>query len=280
MRVGEWLVETLDTGAFALDGGAMFGVVPRTNWSRLYQPDSDGRVQLAARCLLARHDGGLVVVIDTGMGVRWMGRARDTYLVEEGRGIIAALAARGVSPEEVTDVVATHLHFDHAGGLVETGPERKLRPAFPKAKVHLQAEQLAWARDPSPKDRASFRAADYAPLEQAGLLEVHEGPGELLPGLEVRLSHGHTPAMMVPMIRSDEAGVVFATDLIPTLAHLQPAWVMAYDNRPVLIVEEKAALLDEICERGWTVVMDHEPAAPAFTLTRDKNRLVPTTVDL
>lgn len=273
MRVGPWEIETLDTGAFALDGGGMFGVVPRPLWSRTYSPDDEGRIRLVARCLLARHDEGRIALIDAGIGQRWMRRAREIYAVEEGRGLIRALAERGVAPEQVTDVIATHLHFDHAGGLVEAGPDRKLRPAFPRAKVHVQAEQLAWARDPSPKDRASFRAADYEPIEAAGLLEVHEGPGELLPGIEVRLSHGHTPAMMVPVIADDEAGLVFASDLIPTLAHVRLPWIMAYDNEPIRLVREKAALLEEAHERGWTVVLDHEPTTPAFVLYREKNEL-------
>ncbi len=280
MKVGPWEVEAISAGSFALDGGAMFGIVPRAHWSKEFPPDEAGRIALTARCLLLRHEAGHVVLVDVGMGTRWVQRARESYAIDEERGLASALEARGLHESSITDVVATHLHFDHVGGLVRRGPDRKPRPTFPDARVHVQAEHLAWAIKPSPRDRASFRAADFRPIEEAEKLVVHEGPSEILPGLSVRLSHGHTPAMQVVVVESGDHGVLFPSDLIPTIAHVRPAWVMAYDNQPLVTVEEKEALLAEAFEKGWMVVLNHDPKVAAFTMVRDKGRLTPVPCDL
>jgi len=269
-RVGPWQVETITAGFFGLDGGAMFGIVPRPLWSRRFVPDEEGRIRLAARCIVARHDDGRVVVVDAGMGLRWRGKAAATYAIEEGDtseggALVAGLVRLGVTPDDVTDVIATHLHFDHVGGLVGPG----LEPTFPRAKVHVQADHLAWAKAPSMRDRGSFRAADLRPLEEAGLLEVREGAGELLDGLSLRISHGHTPAMQMPLLAAPDGSsppVFFPSDLIPTTAHVQLPWVMAYDNQPVITVDEKAELLAEAAAKRWIIVSDHDPEVAAFTV--------------
>jgi len=272
-RRGSWKVGALEVGFFGLDGGAMFGVVPRVQWSRRFPPDESGRIRLLSRCLVLQHDEGRVVIVDSGMGARWTQRARETFAVDEqaSGGLVDRLAERGIAREAVTDVIATHLHFDHAGGLVEGGGSA-LRPVFPGARVHVQAEHLEWAKNPSLRDRASFRAADFAPLEEAGLLEVHEGACELQKGLTIRISHGHTPAMQMPLLDPNDGGpqVFFPSDLIPTTAHVPLPWVMAYDNRPLLTVEEKGALLGEASESGWSIVSDHDPEVEAFTVRRSK----------
>ena len=148
-RVGPWDVERVEGGTFALDGGAMFGIVPRTQWQQTFPPDELGRVTLAARSLLLRHDDGRVVLIDAGMGERWLGRARSSYALDEGGGLLAQLSRLGIEPADVTDVVMTHLHFDHAGGLVRKEEGRGLVPTFPTARVHVQRQHLEWARKPS-----------------------------------------------------------------------------------------------------------------------------------
>ena len=272
MRIGPWKLEALNDRFFALDGGAMFGVVPRGQWAKVHPPDEAGRIKLAARCLLARHDDGRILLVEAGMGVRWMGRARAAYAVDEGGGLVEALARRGIGREDVTDIVVTHLHFDHAGGLVSGGAGKGLSPTYPRARVHVQAEHLAWAESPSPRDRASFRAADYRPLREAGLLELHEGPGEVVGDLEARVSHGHTPAMQIPVFRGDEGAVVYPSDLIPTAAHAPLPWVMAYDNQPLVTVEEKRALLEEASAERWVLVPDHDPEIEAFTVHQEGGR--------
>jgi glyoxylase-like metal-dependent hydrolase (beta-lactamase superfamily II) len=271
MQVGPWQIESVRERSFSLDGGSMFGVVPRTAWSRLYPPDDAGRIALAARSLLARHVDGHVVVVDAGLGERWMGRAKQAYAIGAGPGLTGLLADRGLTPSDVTDVVITHLHFDHAGGLVGGGAREGLLPVYPRAQVHVQAEHLAWAESPSPHDRASFRAADFKPLRDAGLMVLHEGPGEILPDLEVRLSQGHTPAMQIPLFHG-EPSLVFPSDMIPTTAHVQLPWVMAYDNRPLETVAEKEALLAEAAAKGCVVVPDHDPEVEAFTVRQRGRR--------
>ncbi len=282
MRVGPWQVDGLLDRCFLLDGGSMCGVVPRAVWSNTFEPDAEGRIVLAARCLLARHEGGAAtVLIDGGIGNRWAGKARQLFGVEQGPGLINALADISVQREQITDVVMTHLHFDHAGGLVEKSEHGDFKPTFPHARVHIQKEHLAWAMNPSPRDRASFRAADFHPLDQSGLLVCHEGEGEILPDLSVRVSYGHSAAMQLPLLTDGNKTIAFVGDLVPTSAHIKLTWGMAYDNQPLVIIEEKKKLLAQACEQGWILTAPHDPRLSAFALRPGKaGNYVAVPVDL
>ena len=269
MKVGSWEVSVLEGERFRLDGGAMFGVVPKPLWSRSHPPDARNRIQMVTRCLLARGEGR-VVVVDTGMGDDWTEKERDIYAIENGRrSIIAALAERRVAPDEVTDVVFTHLHFDHAGGAVTRG-----EPTFRRARHHIQREHLEWALHPTERDRRSFREETFVPLRDAGLLALASGPGEILPGIAVEPTRGHTIGHQVVRIGEGEGSVGFCGDLIPTAAHLPSPWVMSYDLQPVVTMQEKNDLLARAADGQWILVMEHDPDCAAVTVGRDEDRFV------
>ena len=269
MKVGSYDVSVLEGERFRLDGGAMFGVVPKVLWSRLHPPDEVNRIQMVARCLLVRGEGR-VVIVDTGMGDDWTGRERDIYAIENGhRSIVAALAARGAEPADVTDVIFTHLHFDHAGGAVTNGV-----PTFPRARHHVQRAHLEWALHPTERDRRSFREQTFVPLRDAGLLALADGPGEVLPGIAVEPTRGHTIGHQVVRIGEGPGSVVFCGDLIPTAAHLPAPWVMSYDLQPVLTMQEKTDLLARAAAGRWILVMEHDPDHPAVTVGREEDRFV------
>lgn len=259
---------------FRLDGGAMFGVVPRTLWSRTAPADESNRIRLSCRVLVVQLEGHLAV-IDTGMGERWSEKERDIYALESAGGIDSALARLGSRTQDVTDVILTHLHFDHAAGIVR--PDGSLR--FAGATHHVQAANLAYAREPSEKDRASYRRDTVLALEGARL-RLLEGPGEVLPGIRSTLSAGHTEGLQVLTIDSTHGPIVFASDLFPTRAHVHLPWLMAYDNHPLESIREKRALLTDCAARGATLLLEHDPDIAAVRVRFDHDRWVGDPTDL
>jgi glyoxylase-like metal-dependent hydrolase (beta-lactamase superfamily II) len=261
-RAGSWQVGVVEAERFRLDGGAMFGVVPRPLWERSHPADDRHRIRMVTRCLVARGEGRLVVV-DTGMGDDWSDKERDLYAIENGeRSLHARLAAHGIDPADVTDVVLTHLHFDHVGGAVRRHDGR-LVPVFPRAAHHVQQDQLDWAAHPSERDRRSFRAATIEPLRREGLLRPVAGRAEILPGLTVEPTQGHTRGHQVVRIGDGEDAVVYCGDLIPMSAHVPTPWVMAYDLQPLVTMDEKRVLLARAAASGEILVLEHDPSCEA-----------------
>jgi glyoxylase-like metal-dependent hydrolase (beta-lactamase superfamily II) len=263
-----WRVRPLIASRFRLDGGAMFGVIPKPLWSRVFAADDRNRIELVCRILLLV-DTNRVVIVDTGMGDAWTAKEREIYALADDGGLDAALAGAGHTPSEVTDVVLTHLHFDHAGGI--TRADGSLR--FPNAVHHVQATHLAWARAPSPKDAGSFRRETLGAMDVARL-RILEGEGAILPGVTATLSGGHTEALQIVTIDTPEGPVVFAADLVPTRAHLHPPWMMAYDNHPILCLSEKTALFARLAATGARLVLEHDPEVEAVTIRRDADRWI------
>jgi len=270
MRIGHLEVRTIRAGTVALDGGAMFGVVPRALWARHIPPDDRNRIHLAMRVLIVRAEDRTIVV-DMGIGTGWSDKERDRLGVVEPRALRDALHDAGVDPDAVTDVVLTHLHFDHAGGIVEReGPRATL--ALPEAVHHVQARNLAWARRPTPRDRASYSPWIVEALDELarhGKLRLVEGDTTLWPDVAVRVSDGHTTGMQMVVVRGPTGGLVYPADLVPTRAHLPLAWNMGFDLRPLVVMEEKERLLDEAVERDWIVVFEHDPEVAAARVQRD-----------
>ncbi len=282
MRIGEYDVELMNLGRFGMDGGGMFGIVPKALWTRAYpHVDAENRVELVTWALLIR-GRGRIIVADAGVGDKLEPkRGRQFALAHEPRSLERALKARGVEPEEVTDFIYTHLHFDHAGGATRWGTpmgrdgggaDSAGVPVMPHARHCVQSRHLDWARQPSDKDRASFLPENWEPVVSAGLLDEVDGPVELLPGIELRPVNGHTPAMQMIAIHGNSeatdgsAGLLFAVDLVPTAAHLPAHYIAAFDNEPLVVLEEKRRLLTEAAERRWTVCFGHDPFTPAATL--------------
>jgi glyoxylase-like metal-dependent hydrolase (beta-lactamase superfamily II) len=249
---------------FALDGGAMHGIIPRALWERIHTPDAQNRIALVARALVVDHAAsGARTLIELGMGQRWTEKERAIYALEPSADAPDVLRAAGIDPDTITHVVLTHLHWDHAGGVVlSEGPPAL---AFPKAEHVVGEDALAYASAASAKDAGSFRPADLALLTGSARLRVYRGEGPLSPGIEARLSRGHTEGLVVPLIRDRDDGPPLAmpTDLLPTRSHMKPHWVMAYDNDPRCAVSEKLALIAELGAIGGGVALYHDPLVEA-----------------
>ena len=260
MKIGRYTLSPVETGTFALDGGAMFGVVPKTLWSKTNPADEFNRISMALRALLVQADG-MNILIDTGMGDKYDEKTRSIYKLDHSaHTLLGSLAERGLGPNDITHVIQTHLHFDHCGGLVTQTPDGKLVPTFPNAKVFVQRENLKWARNPTEKDRASYLKNDWEPIAAEGLLEEVDGPGEIMPGIELMIFNGHTRAQQLPHIHDDAGNhLFFCADLFPTRGHIPLPYIMGYDNFPLTTLEEKKNLVPRAYEEKWMLFFEHDP---------------------
>ena len=262
--VGSIRVHALEAGLQWLDGGAMFGVVPRPLWERRIPPDHRHRIPLALRCLLVEAPNALVLV-DTGIGNKEDDRFRDLYGVANGGDptrLEDALRAVGFQPEDVDVVVSTHLHFDHAGGNTRLDPDGEIRPAFPRARYVVQKGELDFAHSPNERIRASYLGHNIHPLAHAGLWDLAEGEAEVTTGIRVLPTPGHTPHHQSVLVESDGEVACFLADVCPTSAHLPLPWIMGYDLEPLVTLESKRFLWRRAREEGWLLVFEHDPDVP------------------
>ncbi|MBI5464671.1 MAG: MBL fold metallo-hydrolase [Ignavibacteriales bacterium] len=265
MKIGPYEVHSIETGRFRLDGGAMFGVVPWVFWSKTNPPDERQRIELAARCWLIRGNGRTILV-DNGNGDKWNDKLRDIYHLDNTQSTLeGSLARHNVRRQDITDVVLTHLHFDHAGGSTKK-ENGKLVPAFPNAKYYVQKKHWENAQQPTDKDRASFMGDDFLPLQAEGVLEFIDGEGEIFPGIDVLVTHGHTQAQQLPKISDGKTTMLFCCDLIPTASHVPFPYIMGYDCRPLTTLEEKKRILSRAYEERWMLFLEHDPHTEVITL--------------
>ncbi|MFQ5768093.1 MAG: MBL fold metallo-hydrolase, partial [Acidobacteriota bacterium] len=248
-------------GTFRLDGGAMFGVVPRVLWEKVLPPDESNRVELGLNCLLVR-GGDRILLLETGVGEKRKELMAERYRHEPAPGLMAALAAAGVKPAEVTDVVNSHLHWDHAGGNTCRRGGGLLQATFPQAIYHVQRGELAHAREAGARGRGSYMQDDYEILEKEGRLALLDGEAEIMPGVTVHPAPGHLPHMQVVLLQGRDGTVFFPADLIPTRHHLAPAWVMGFDVEPELTVRTKDHWLRRCAAGGWRMFLYHEAGHP------------------
>jgi glyoxylase-like metal-dependent hydrolase (beta-lactamase superfamily II) len=279
--VGRLRCHTLEGGLQRLDGGAMFGVVPRPLWQTRAAPDARHRIPLAMRCLLVEHPDGLVL-IDTALGNKEDRKFLDIYGVENGglegaTQLEDALASAGYLPKDVRWVVNTHLHFDHAGGNTTIDPElvqdprRHVRPTFPEATYVVQRGELEFARHTNERTRASYLPPNFEPIAAADRWRLVDGEAEILPGITVRPTPGHVPFHQAVILRDAGETAAFMADLIPTAAHLPLPWIMGYDLEPLRTLESKRAFLSEALAGGWRLVFEHDPAiASGFLVPEGK----------
>jgi len=274
LRLGRFRLHEICDGTFALDGGAMFGIVPRPLWERQLPADEKNRVRLALRCLLIE-DGARKILIDDGIGTKWGEKQVGIYGIDRSeRSLDGDLERIGITRDQITDVVLTHLHFDHAGGTTRAAPGGALALSFPNATYHLQGRNWHWAHHPSEKDAGSYLQENFALLESSGRLHLVEGDTELLPGLFLGVSEGHTVGLQLPRLETDKGCLVYCADLIPTAAHLKPSWVMGYDLYPLTTIEEKKMLLAQALEENWILYFEHEPRFAACRVRESDGAVV------
>jgi len=274
MQFGEYEVTTIETGEFRLDGGAMFGVVPKVLWERTNPPDEKNRIAMALRSLLIRGKGK-VILVDTGIGHKWSDSARDRYGIDHSRHeLMKELEKCAVKPEEVTDVILTHLHFDHVGGSTGLGKDGKPGLAFPHATYYIQEENLTHAHAPTERDRASFLQETILPLQQSGKLRAVQGNFAFAPGISAWVTHGHTPGHQLVKLTSGGKTVLFCGDTIPTSSHIPIPYIAAFDLEPLKVIEEKKMILDAAVKENWVLVFAHDPTVAACTVTQAEGKVV------
>ena len=259
LKIGNYWIHRIDAGRFRLDGGAMFGVVPRVLWEKKKPADEKNRITMATM-LVVLDDGNRRILIDTGIGQKHGAKFESIYGVDHSRySLQGSLKAHGYSTGDITDVILTHLHFDHVGGATMRTEEATVAPTFPNATYYVQEKQWEWALSPSERDRASFLPDNYLPLREAGQLELLHGELELFPGVRVIPIFGHTPAQQMVLVEGSEESFLFAGDLLPTAAHVPLAWIMSYDLQPLTTLEEKKIYLERAVCDNWLVFFEHDP---------------------
>ncbi len=259
LSLAPWTIHLLTSGSFALDGGAMFGSVPKVLWQQTNPADEANRITLLCRHWLIDDGADRRILVDTGTGHKLSEKELRIYRIEQPENALeTALQAAGFSSEQVTDVILTHLHFDHAGGAT-TIDDNEIVPTFPNATCYVQRSQWLLANNPSLKDRASYLPGNYVPLEHHGQLELLDGPGELFPGVELLINDGHTDGHQMVKVTGGRQTAVFMGDLIPLAIHLRLPYLMGYDLRPLQTLAEKQQLLAQAAEEGWWLFFDHDP---------------------
>lgn len=271
MHLGDIEVLHIHGGNFYLDGGAMFGVVPKPLWEKKAAPDSRNRIRLAANSLLVRA-ANKNIVIETGNGTKWSSKLRDIYGVQEGDPVIDNLALAGVRPEQVDLVINTHLHFDHAGGNTRL-VNGKAVPTFPNAKYIVQAAEIAHAANPTERDRASYFEENFLPMKESGQWHAINGDTEVVPGISAIRIPGHNADIQAIKLTGGGKTIFFVADLMPTRHHISLPWIMAYDLYPLQTLETKRKWIQTIVRENWIVVFGHDPDIPTATLHERENKI-------
>ena len=268
MLIGSYQLYSIETSEFALDGGAMFGIIPKPLWEKEVPADEQNRITMVTRSLLLVSDDHKII-IDTGNGTKWQEKFRDIYRIElDNLNLEKSLAKYNFTPGDITDVYCTHLHFDHVGGNTKI-VAGKLEPVFPNATYWVQNENWELANSPSEKDAGSFMSADWSVLLENNMIHFVDGKESFLPEIENHLTYGHTTGLMHPIIGDSTNKLIYMADLIPMAAHIPLPWVMAYDIHPALTVQEKGEILPTIVDEDWIIFFEHDPVYQAATVQFD-----------
>jgi glyoxylase-like metal-dependent hydrolase (beta-lactamase superfamily II) len=261
-QIGAWRVHSIRAGSMRLDGGAMFGIVPKPLWEKKLSPDERNRIPMCMRCLLIEHDIGPILV-DAGAGNKESAKFYDIYgianVAPEGRTLLESnLAAVGISPEQIALVIDSHLHFDHAGGNTYRDADGKIRLSFPNARYVVQAGEYHFATHTNERTAGSYFDHNFVPVYEAGRFDLVEGAKEIVPGVSVLPTPGHVPYHQGILIQSGGDQAFFIADLVPTTTHLPLPWIMGYDVEPLVTLETKRRILARAAAEGWQIAFEHD----------------------
>lgn len=277
-RIGKWKVHAIQAGGQKLDGGAMFGVVPKPLWERRVQPDARNRIQLGMRCLLIEHESGLVL-IDTGAGNKENEKFHDIYGVENAgedgaTQLEDGLRQLGMTPGDIALVISSHLHFDHAGGNTRRTPDGKTVPTFARARYVVQAGEYEYATHTNERTAASYFAHNFVPVFERDQFDFVRGERTIVAGISVLPTPGHVPFHQGIKLESDGEVAFYIADLVPTTAHLPLPWIMGYDVEPLVTLESKRRILTQAAQEGWLIVFEHDATTPWSTIRHDGKAFV------
>lgn len=257
---------SIETGFFKLDGGAMFGVVPKSLWHRTNPADSNNLCTWAMRCLLIETDGRLIL-IDNGIGDKQDDRFLRHYYLHGDDTLEKSLAANGFGKDDITDVFLTHLHFDHCGGSVKWNRDQSgYEMNFPNATYWSNERHWLWATEPNGREKASFLKENIIPIQESGQLKFIENEGEWIPGIDILFANGHTDAQMIPKIQYKGKTVVFMADLLPSVGHFPLPYIMGYDVRPLVSLDEKDTFLKDAAANNYILMFQHDPVNECSTV--------------
>jgi glyoxylase-like metal-dependent hydrolase (beta-lactamase superfamily II) len=258
----------IHTGNFKLDGGAMFGVVPKVMWQKKYPADENNLCNWAMRCLLIEV-GNRKILIDSGIGTKQSDKFFSRFHLNGEHSLEKSLHDAGVSPSEITDVLHSHLHFDHVGGSVKWNPGKTgYALTFPNARYWVGKEQWEWAINPNDRERPSYLSENLMPILESGNIRFIEKEGTLFPGIDVKFFHGHTRGQILYHIHCNQKTVVFAADLLPSAAHIHLSYIMAYDIDPLKTLAEKKIFLDEAVENEYIIFLEHDLETECCTIKK------------
>ena len=268
MKIGKYDLYSVETSEFGLDGGAMFGIIPKPVWEKKVPADELNRVNMVTRSLLLVSDEKKIL-IDTGNGTKWEEKYKQIYDINTDQyNIEKSLGKYGFNSEQITDVICTHMHFDHIGGntKIKSG---EVVPTFPNAKYWISEENWKLANHPSQKDAGSFIEHDWKVLAENQMIEIIDGREPFIEGIETFVTHGHTPGLLHPIVSDGSNKLFYGADIFPMVAHIPIPWVMAYDVQPVVTMEEKQKLLQKMEREDWILFFEHDPHIQACTVHRD-----------
>jgi glyoxylase-like metal-dependent hydrolase (beta-lactamase superfamily II) len=275
MQLGDYRVEIVQDTEFRLDGGAMFGVVPRKLWARDCPPDDDNRIRMNMNCLFI-DTGAEKILIETGIGDKWNAKQQSMYGIERVRPLSETLFARtGVNADEVTIVVNTHLHFDHAGGNTKLDAQGNAVASFPNARYFVSRAELDHGRSPTERDRASYLPDNWQPLVESGQLEAKDPDYEVAPGLAMETVAGHNRSMQCWRLERDGKTMFGFADLVPMRAHVRLPWIMGYDLYPVETLDAKKRLIPQAARENWICMFYHDPDEPLCRLQQHEKEFSP-----
>lgn len=264
----------IPTGHFKLDGGAMFGVVPKSLWSKVYPSDENNMIDMVMRCLLIV-DGNRRILINNGIGDKQSEKFFSRFYLSGEESLVGSLAQHGLRPEDITDMFLTHLHFDHCGGSVKLKSDKSgYELTFPNANYYISNAQWNWAINSNKRESASFLIENIKPIEESGKLKLFGEDADLFDNMKIRLFNGHTDGQAIPLISYKGRTVVFTSDMLPTKAHVPLPWIMSYDTRPLITLDEKESFLNEAADNDYILFLEHDAYNECFRVQRTDKGVV------